>query len=202
MIHVTTRTMTPEERERLLPALQHDLLAKKGLMRWLFGGRRVAARLATTESTVSVVSVEALGARALMKANARPGDLPAWLLALENDRLLVVASQALPTACDPQLKSAFPHKTMTWSIGPAGALLDYTAGGPQLKQGRPAMVSAMADRTLHRSFELVDGHVFPGTLTTCVVDLERYVQALPSSPEKIPAPGDANALPDEACVDA
>jgi hypothetical protein len=63
------------------------------------------------------------------------------------------------------------------------------------------MVSATADQTLRRSFELVDGHVFPGTLTTCVEDLERYVQALPSSPEEIPVPGDANALPDEALVD-
>ena len=124
MIHVTTRTMTPEERERLLPALQHDVLAKKGLMRWLLGGRRVAARVAATESTVSVVTVEVWGARALMKSNARPGDLPAWLLALEDDHLLVVASQALPTACDPEVKSAFPHKSMTWSIGPEGALLD------------------------------------------------------------------------------
>lgn len=201
MIHVTTRTMTHAERERLLPALQHDILAKRGLIRWLFGGRRLATRVAATESAVTVVTVEAWGARALMKANAQPGDLPAWLLALEEDHLLVVASRALPCACDPQSKSAFPHKSMTWSIGPEGALLDYTVRGPELKEDRPAMVSAMADQTLRRSFRLIDGHVFPGTLKTCVEDLEQYVRAPPNSPEKVPVPGDAIALPDEAWGD-
>ena len=154
--------------------------------------------MAATESAVTVVTVEARGARALMKANAQPGEWPAWLLALDEHRLLIVASQALPHACDPRSKSSFPHRCMTWTIGPRGALLDYAADGPQLEESRPAMVSVGADQVLRRSFELVDGHVFPGTLQSCVEDLERYVRALPTSPDTIHVPGDAIALPDAA----
>jgi hypothetical protein len=63
------------------------------------------------------------------------------------------------------------------------------------------MVSAAADKVLQRSWERIDGHVFPGTLDTCVDDLERYVAALPQSPQTVPVPGDANGLPDEVCPD-
>lgn len=197
MVEVTYRPITPEERERLVRALQQEALENRGLLRWVLGGKRAAARAAEDGDVVTVVTLDCDGGRALMKCNAQPGDWPAWLLALDDQRLLLVASLALPSGSDPQSETSFPHPRMIWTIGPHRALLDYSGEGPSLLVNRPARVSEQADRVLHRSFELIDGHVFPGTLRTCVKDLERYVAALPAEPETIPMPGDANGLPDE-----
>jgi hypothetical protein len=195
--------MTDAERARLVPALQQTALAQKGLVGFLFGGKKAAAKSVEGEQTVTVVSLDVVGARALMKANAQPGDLPAWLLALDDAHLLLVASPALPTASDAGSQSAFPHASMTWTIGPQRALLDYAGTGPSLlgSDHKPAMVSAAADKVLQRAWDGVDGHVFAGTLSTCVADLECYVAALPEAPETVPVPGEANALPDETLVE-
>jgi hypothetical protein len=192
---VETRPLTNAERERLVPALQQVALAKKGLVGFLFGGKKAAAKSVEGEQVVTVVGLDIVGARMLCKATPQPGGRAAMVLALDEGRLLLVASPVLPTTAG----NAFPHASMTWAIGPERALLEYTGTDQVLPRHmlKPASVSAVADRVLQGSWDLVDGHVFPGTLATCVADLERYVAALPSTPETVPVPGDADALPDE-----